>query len=108
LIDAVKSGRPWKEKGGTHLWLRLVKSAHLGLAMEDAYGNHTQVLPHHLTEKEWEIQEPEVKITRGHYYEVLSQMLKECGPYECRWFGSPSIDRNQPFQELARRLGLEP
>jgi hypothetical protein len=100
LIDAVKSGRPWKEKGGTHLWLRLVKSAYLGLAMD-------------LTEKEWEIQEPEVKITRAQFWEAASVIFGRAGVRfdaglcsnlgntpAAPWVG-PSV------VELARRLGLE-
>jgi hypothetical protein len=110
LIQAVKSGRPWKEKGRTHVWTKLVKDQYLGLSMEDSFGNHTQVLPHHLTETEWEIQEPEVRVTMTQFWEAVRkiQVIQDIQvpPGQTTYFRHWNLD-NETAEELARLLGLE-
>jgi hypothetical protein len=113
LIDAVKSGRPFRRK------------AHSSHSPEyftprewvDSFGlgdfENQEVMVADILADDYELEEPEVRITRGQLLGAFADLLKEKG--YC-YYGAYGERRVKPgdFEDpsdivnLAKRLGLEP
>jgi hypothetical protein len=87
LVDAIKSGRPFRQKGH-HEWMRRQDCAN-GFEFCDAAA--TVTLGPDDVVADYEIQEPTVTITRAQLFTA---------------FGGLSL--GDAKEEIARRLGLEP
>lgn len=106
LIDAVKSGRPWREIGaedaeGQPLWW---SNDEFSEFMRD---RSAQDFMRMVTEDVFEIKEPETRIiTKKILAEEVIALISEHGERETMTFGIRF--GTDPFGFLAKRLGLEP
>jgi len=100
LLEALKSGRPFRRKGYGTWWLNDDSGKIFGMSKEDMLGDY-------------EVQEPGVTITRTQFFEAAAAAIKEHAVgsgYE------PSFDHGVLSLEslarlslgrLAKKLGLE-
>ncbi len=109
LVEAIKSGRPWKRKGAAWSWrepiVRVPGYNQVSFELSD------------LLADDWEIEEPTVTITRAQFWEAV----RASKPVEMRFTSSNSFGPSGvgtlhtthagqylKAEELARQLGLEP
>lgn len=90
LIDAIKSGRPfrrqlWGNVGEEKTWIHN--------AQHTLYGTNDVLAD------DWETLEPKVTITRSQFWEAVADTYKA--------FPGESIIRREHAELLARKLGLE-
>jgi hypothetical protein len=105
LIEAAKSGRPFKHKSWSGWYLTLdLDNECFRMSDGKAYGS---MAPSYILSNDWEIQEPEVRITRTQFWEAYNAGL--CAAEQKFHVGAPYIYTQADFiaSELARRLGLE-
>jgi hypothetical protein len=96
LIDAVNSGRPWRRKdSGADWW----ESGQLC-----KFFDGTQVDPVTLLLADYEIQEPEVRITKQMLTDAVVSLIAQHGEAAPRYGIALGTD---PLAFLAKRLGLE-
>ncbi len=112
LIDAVKSGRPFKrQKWGAAMWLSMRSFEEDGVihtvptAFPNPRGNEYIFSAEDILADDWEIQETEVRITRSQFWEAAHLFVAQ----DSSVTSEIRADRlNSLMRELAKRLGLEP
>lgn len=108
IIEAIRSGRPFRRKDVHSIYMRSVDSDDLrqddeceALFLRSVASDlRISLMPGDLLADDWEIQEPAVRITRTQFLEAFGQMY--CRP---PWSGNV-VDTAFGI-ELARKLGLE-
>jgi hypothetical protein len=101
LIDAIKSGRPWREKGGqgTTWWKfddRIMVIPHPEVDQVHTGPQYRSIS--WALEQDYEIQEPTVKITRAQFWGAV---------YSAQGTSEISESCRAIYEMVARRLGLE-
>jgi hypothetical protein len=99
LIDAVKSGRPYRRKSwhklaGENWWRPAVD-------FKTMWKTPCTETVEDLTADDWEIQEPEVRITRGQFNRLSREVVDQYDGEQARVFASSALN------VMARHLGLE-
>lgn len=121
LIEAIKSGRPFRRKSWPKGWRCEYTTAFDSKSLPDFWILHDDgEFPSHLfagTGKretlladDWEIQEPTVTITRTQFWEAARPWVSVLGILPYTEFGGRKlvdIERVPDLQQLAKRLGLE-
>lgn len=95
LIEALKSGRPFKRKGD-RFWC--VAPDTLEIPHEDGDGQ-TIVKRQDILVDDWEIQDKKVEITRTEFWEAVNKVLSE-------WEGNHGTAVVNAAKLIANRLGL--
>ncbi len=107
LSDAIKSGRPFRRAGRVHRWACVEDDLILWedgspLALSQASW---------LSADDWEIQEPEVTITRTQFWEAASQAFgftfSKNSPLSAVEYTGPAAPPIAQIGRLANELGLE-
>lgn len=102
LIEAVKSGRPFRRSGRSEKWIVRDDDLLTWDNGERFVGSQVSWL----LADDWEIQEPEVRVTRTQFWEAWAAMLKEAEEKPAVRFARELIEPNYGGI-LAKRLGLE-
>jgi hypothetical protein len=102
LIDAVKSGKPFRRKGWGGDCFFTTLGTSIGERIEARLydrSNYWTMNAEDVLAEDWELQEPEVRITRTQFWEAVEHAFR-C-PVTCSPAGGE-------LMKLAKRLGLEP
>lgn len=107
LLDAIRSGRPFRRTKTHNVWLTTVDSCELranedveALFFRTADGSCVSLMSHDLLADDWEIQEPTVTITRTQFLEAVDAVMPEIPGNALNYLA------RQNFLTLARFLGI--
>lgn len=75
IIEAIKSGRPFRRQGGS--WLRKAPFGNFWehLSSEGKWAQTSFIVPDAIVADDWEIQEPSVTITRTEFYKAAQELF---------------------------------